>query len=114
VVRAETHVSAKAELCGPLHHHHQEEGMWEQAMQEKVQGNIMKEELAEKEVHPLLHLDHRLGAEICPHLHYLLHHQSHRAVQIAPMVQTHLVLVRCRKEVILLTQNVKFVSYTKN
>jgi hypothetical protein len=113
VVRVETQVSGKAGIRGH-HHHHQEEAMWEQAMQEEMQEDIMKEESAEEVVHLLLHQEDPLGVVIHLHLHLLLHHRSHPAVQTVRMVQTHLVLVHRRREVIPLTQNVRFVGYVEN
>jgi hypothetical protein len=65
-------------------------------------------------LHLLPHLEDPPGVAIHPHLHLLLHHRSHQAVQIALMAQTHLVLVRRQKEVIPLIQSVRFVGYAEN
>jgi hypothetical protein len=83
-------------------------------MQEKVQVDKMKEGLAEEEVHPLPQVEDPLGVEIHPHLPHRSHHRSHRAIQIALIVQTHPVPVRRGKVVIPLTQNERFVSYAEN
>jgi hypothetical protein len=53
------------------------------------------------------HLEDPRGVEIHPHLHHLFHHRGHWAIQLALIAQTYLILVRLRKEVIPLTQNVR-------
>jgi hypothetical protein len=74
VVREEIQDLDKVEVNSPLYHQHQEEVIFGQAMQKKVQVDIIQEEKEEEAVHPLLHLEDPLGAETHPHLHHLLHH----------------------------------------